>query len=156
MALNDNTVPPAIRNLRWTMNFVIMSLLALAITEFIIITNLFKDINENFLLIQKSYSRLSEVQKVAYNVRTLILINEGTLTTYKDYTTEPDFREYMKQDIETALNSIYDLQNYISLSALQLSAPHQKLVETKKVPLYFKETNTSLKLLNFTLTESVL
>lgn len=61
MAINDTTVPPAIRNLKITMNFVILCLLALAITEFTIITGEFRDINENFNLIQKSYSRMSEI-----------------------------------------------------------------------------------------------
>lgn len=37
MAINDTTVPPAIRNLRMTMNIVIACLLALAVTEFVII-----------------------------------------------------------------------------------------------------------------------
>lgn len=61
MAINDTTVPPAIRNLRMTMNIVVLCLLALAITEFVLITGQFSDINENFNLIQKSYGRISEV-----------------------------------------------------------------------------------------------
>jgi hypothetical protein len=39
MAINDKSAPPAIRNLRITMNFVLVSLLALAITEFVIVNN---------------------------------------------------------------------------------------------------------------------
>jgi hypothetical protein len=38
MALNDSAVPSAIRNLRYTMNFVIACLVALAITEFTIVS----------------------------------------------------------------------------------------------------------------------
>jgi hypothetical protein len=34
MAINDKTTPSAIRNLKITMNLVILSLLTLAITEF--------------------------------------------------------------------------------------------------------------------------
>ena len=77
MAINDKSTPPAIRNLRWTMNLVMMCLLALAVSEFIVINSQFNDINENFNLIEKSYARISEVQHIAYNVRTLIMINEG-------------------------------------------------------------------------------
>lgn len=62
------------------MNLVILCLLALAISEFTIITSQFKDINDNFNLIHKSYLRLSEIQRVAYDVRSLTLINEGVLT----------------------------------------------------------------------------
>lgn len=51
MAINDKSTPPAIRNLRWTMNLVMLCLMALAITEFTIINSQFKDINENFNLI---------------------------------------------------------------------------------------------------------
>jgi len=52
MAINDKSTPPAIRNLRMTMNLVVLALLALAITEYTIISSQFKDINENFNLIQ--------------------------------------------------------------------------------------------------------
>jgi hypothetical protein len=52
MAINDKSTPPAIRNLRMTMNLVGIALLALAITEYTIISSQFKDTNENFNLIQ--------------------------------------------------------------------------------------------------------
>lgn len=46
---------------------------------------------------------------MAYDVRSLILINEGYLNTYKSYTTASDFNEQLKSDIEEALNNIYDI-----------------------------------------------
>lgn len=52
MAINDKSVPKAIRNLSMTMNIVILCLLGLAVSEFTIITGQFKDINENFNLIR--------------------------------------------------------------------------------------------------------
>lgn len=39
MAINDKTTPKAIRNLRITMNLVLVCLLALAITEFSLINS---------------------------------------------------------------------------------------------------------------------
>ena len=39
MAINDKSVPRAIRNLSMTMNLVILGLLALAISEFAIISS---------------------------------------------------------------------------------------------------------------------
>ena len=87
MAINDKSTPRAIRNLRITMNLVMLCLLALAITEFSVINSQFNDINENFNLIQRSYGRISEVQRIAYNVRTLIMINEKKQVIYKNYTT---------------------------------------------------------------------
>lgn len=59
--INDKSTPRAIRNLRITMNLVILCLLALAITEFTVINSQFSDINDNFNLIQNSYGRVSEV-----------------------------------------------------------------------------------------------
>ena len=109
MAINDKSTPPAIRNLRMTMNLVILALLALSITEYTIISAQFKDINENFNLIQQSYGRISEVQRIAYNVRSLIMINEKKQTVFQNYTTQKDYIEYVKNDIEGALNNLYDL-----------------------------------------------
>ena len=127
-ALTNSHQSSAIRNLRLTMNIVILFLLALAISEFTVISQQFKEINENFGMIQKSYLRISEIHRVAYNIRSLILINEGRLKNYQDYqrtsAQNPDFREYLKRDIENALNSLYDLQDYISLSTMKLSEEH--------------------------------
>lgn len=61
MAINDKSVPKSIRNLNLTMNIVILCLLALAITEFIVVTGEFKQINQNFNLIKQSYGLMSEV-----------------------------------------------------------------------------------------------
>lgn len=61
MAINDKSTPKAISHLRITMNLVMVSLLALAITEFSLINSQFNDINDNFNLIYQSYGRVSEV-----------------------------------------------------------------------------------------------
>jgi hypothetical protein len=156
MAINDKSTPPAIRNLRMTMNLVVLALLALAITEYTIISSQFKDINENFNLIQQSYGRVSEVQRIAYDIRTLIMINENKQTVYQSYTTQPNFVEFLKLDIENALNNLYDLQNSISLTSLSMSDNQLQLTDTKSVTLYFKEHDQSLKSLQFSLTEAVL
>lgn len=156
VAINDKSTPPAIRNLRMTMNVVVVALLALAITEFTIISSQFKDINENFNLIQQSYGRVSEIQRIAYDVRTLIMINERKQTVYQNYTTTGDFIGYMQGDIEAALNNLYDLQNSISLTSLAMNPNQLNLTETKSVTLYFKEYDQSLKTLQFSLAEAVL
>ena len=77
-------------------------------------------------MIEKSYRRISEIQRITYDVRTLILINEGRLRNAQSYFSSKvtDVRDYMKNDIEVALNSLYDLQDDISLSRLTLSPPH--------------------------------
>jgi len=69
------------------MNVVVLALLALAVSEYSIISSQFKDINENFNLIQESYGRVSEVQRIAYDIRSLIMINEKKQTNYQTYTT---------------------------------------------------------------------
>jgi flagellar basal body-associated protein FliL len=58
-------------------------------------------------------------------VRSLILINSKLLTLYPNYTTpDVDFVAYTQSDITDALNSLYDLQNNISLSGLSLTYEH--------------------------------
>ena len=39
---------------------------------------------------------------------------------YTNYTTKPNFTDYLKDDIEQSLNNLYDLQNSISLSSLSM------------------------------------
>lgn len=61
-------------------------------------------------MIQRSYLRVSEVQRVAYDIRTLILINEGKLTNYPSYTvSNVNYLDFLKSDLEYALNSLYEL-----------------------------------------------
>ena len=79
LALMDTASSTSIRNLKYTMNLVIALLLALAISEFTVISGQFQEINENFGMIEKAYRRISEVQRVAEGVRSIVLINEGRL-----------------------------------------------------------------------------
>ena len=61
-------------------------------------------------MILRSNKRVSEVQRIAYDVRSLILINEGRLSINQDYIVSSiDFKEFLKSDIESALNSLYEL-----------------------------------------------
>lgn len=77
------------------MNIVMVLMFILSISEFILNNQQFVEINENYLLIRNSYERIAEIQRIAYNIRTLITINEQKFTNYKDYTTAPDFVEYI-------------------------------------------------------------
>jgi hypothetical protein len=72
------------------------------------------------------------------------------------YSTVSNFTDYLKEDVESALNSIYDYQSYISLSTLSQSTDHNNLMTGKVVPLYFKDSNVSFKILNFSMSEAVL
>jgi hypothetical protein len=89
-------------------------------------------------------------------VRTIILINEGKQRVFRNYTTNTDFIEYLKTDIEEGLNNLYSIQNSISLTSLAISDEHFYLINTKNVNLYFKDNDNSLKTLMFSLTEAVL
>ena len=77
IAFNDKSTPRAITNLRVVMNVVMACVVALAVAEFTVNNAQFAKINENFNLIEQSYGRISEVQRIAYDVRTLVNINEG-------------------------------------------------------------------------------
>ena len=75
MAINDKTMPPAIKRLSTMAQIIIACLIAIAISEYAIIYKQFSDTKQNFLLIQQSQLRTAEIQKVAYNARTMILLN---------------------------------------------------------------------------------
>lgn len=94
-------------------------------------------INDNFKLISYSYGVIAEIQRIAYHIRSLVLINTGVFNSYSSYTTSTDFVEWAKQDIDEALDNLYLLQNNISLSTISLIDPHFKLIYNKTVPLYF-------------------
>lgn len=61
MAINDKSVPSSIRNLGYATNIVLMCLLALSISEFIIINKQFEDIIENVKMISISYGIQAEI-----------------------------------------------------------------------------------------------
>jgi len=86
MAIDDKTTPRAIKNLKITMNIVLLCLLALGVAEYVTISTQFTDINNNLKMVEKAYGRLSELQRIAYNIRSLVLINEGKLSAYTNYT----------------------------------------------------------------------
>lgn len=75
MAINDRTMPPAIKRLSRTAQIIISFLIALAIAEYALVYKQFTETKTNFILIEKSFERTAEIQKVVYNARTLILIN---------------------------------------------------------------------------------
>ena len=62
----------------------------------------------------------------------------------------------MLEDISSALSSLYDMQDYLSMTTLTMTAAHSALLQTKQVPLYFLQQNGGLQSLNFTLNEAVL
>lgn len=99
------------------MNLVMMSALALGIGEFIANNMQYDNINKNFTVIEYSYLRMAEFQRIAYDLRSIILVNEKKLTTGKNYTTEKDFTKFLIDDITVALNDIYFLQNEISMAS---------------------------------------
>lgn len=86
MAINDRTMPPAIKRLSRTAQIIISFLIALAIAEYSMVYKQFRDTKTNFTLIEKSYERTAEIQKVVYNARTLTLINQKILTYYPNTT----------------------------------------------------------------------
>lgn len=61
MAINDKTMPSAIKRLSTFAQVVILFLIAIAIAEYAIIFSLYQDTKTNFSLIQKSYLRTAEL-----------------------------------------------------------------------------------------------
>lgn len=61
MAINDKTMPPAIKRLSTAAQILMLCLVAIAIIEYAIIYKQFSDIKQNFMLIEKSYLRTAEL-----------------------------------------------------------------------------------------------
>lgn len=75
MAISDKTMPPAVKKLSTAAQVLLLCLVAIAIVEYAIIYKQFSDIKSNFLMIDRSYKRTAEIQKVVYNARSMILMS---------------------------------------------------------------------------------
>ena len=61
MAINDKTMPPAIKRLSSAAQILVLCMIAIAIIEYAIIYKQFSDIKSNFTLVQQSYLRTAEL-----------------------------------------------------------------------------------------------
>lgn len=146
MAINDKSVPPAIKRLSRIANILLLCLLALAIVDYSMHYAQLKDTISNYQVIDYSYTRISEIQKVCYNVRSMIMINQGIMTAlYAPYSKIEHMIEGIKVDLQQSLNALYDIQNEINLSQLDLSDEHKNLLDEKVVKLYFRQDISSMK-----------
>lgn len=100
-ALKDKRPIASITRLKFVMNISMICLVAMAAADFSVITNSFHDINQNFNLIQKSYGRLAEFQRVAFAIRALIMINEGIMDPVQaNYIPRgSSFQDFLRDDI---------------------------------------------------------
>ena len=82
MAINDKSVPPAIQRLSRIAGLLLLCLITIATVEYSIAFKLLKTTITNFDVINNSQLRISEIQKVCFNVRSLIMLNKGVLTNF--------------------------------------------------------------------------
>ena len=82
MAINDKSVPPAIKRLSRIAGLLLLCLITIATLEYSIAFKLLKTTITNFDVINNSQLRISEIQKVCFNVRSLIMLNKGVLTNF--------------------------------------------------------------------------
>lgn len=80
MALKDKRTIASISHLKLVMNIAMICLIILGTVDYTMITSAFNDINSNFNLIEQSYARVSQIERTAFNLRTLIMANEGLLS----------------------------------------------------------------------------
>ena len=90
-AISDKTAPKTIKHLKLTMAFVILSLMSISITAFIMDNDMFDQINLNFNLLKSSFGRIQEFQRVVYDIRNIIFVNEDIITDTKLYSPSEDF-----------------------------------------------------------------
>eukprot|EP00347_Sterkiella_histriomuscorum_P005463 403356519 len=150
--LNDKGVLPAVKNIQYSANFVLLIFIALVIIEYVTVRNQFTTIQLNFQAIQKTYSLISELQRSSYHVRGLELYSSKQLNL-----TAQDLN-LSKSDMKESLNRIYSLQSQINLQKLTVSAEHAAILDSKTVTMYFKQQDniSDIKELNFSLTEGLL
>jgi hypothetical protein len=98
------------------------------------------------------------VQRVAFAIRSLIMVNEGIMdpgaTGYVPDSV--DFSQFLKVDIRDALAKLYEYQSALALSPLEVSAGQHNLFYDKSVSLHFRNSGSMVKTLNFTINEAVL
>ncbi len=82
MALTDKTMPPAIKRLSRAANLLLICLITIAVIDYSTVFKQLKDTITNYQVISKQMIRISELLKVGYNVRSLVLLNQDVLTNY--------------------------------------------------------------------------
>jgi len=137
MALNDKSTTSQVYKVSRPAFVILLGLLALAISEFVIMNRSLSNVRENFNLIKLAHERSAEVQQTAYVIRSLVLLNKDLLTEYNKWETKDDLFSYLKSEIAISLDRIYALHNAINLSPLKVSDPHKTLLEEQTVSLYF-------------------
>ena len=169
-AINNKTVPSAIKKLRNTGYGILFFLIAISSIEYGITITQFKDINENMKMVDYGYRRQTLQMVILYNINLIVLANQVDTVNIKRHAwrgsmasptvplTFEQLSNSSKVKIETALNEYYKVQNDISLSRLSLSDHHEELYNDKVVTLFFQESGVSdgNKEMKFTLTEAIL
>lgn len=59
---------------------------------------------------------VAEIQKVCFNLRSLIMVNYGILTNLQGYDSVNSLFEGVQQQLQSSLNLLYTIQNEINLS----------------------------------------
>ena len=83
MAINDKTMPSSILRLSRVANFILLCLIALAVSDYSIVYKQIQDTIVNFQVIDNSYLMVAEIQKVCFNIRTLIMLNQNMISNYQ-------------------------------------------------------------------------
>ena len=156
MAINDKSVPPPIQRLSRISNILLLCLVALSVVDYSLVYKQLKDTITNYQVIEASYRRVAEIQKVCYHVRTMIMLNEHILRNYQGYDSATGLFTAVQEDIQLSLNELYKIQNQINLAQLDVSSAHNQLLDEKSVTLNFKQDYGGMKALLFSLTESIL
>ena len=99
MALTDTSMPPAILKLSRLANFLLLCLIALAIIDYSTVFKQLKDTVTNYRNIEYQMRRVGELQKVGYNVRSLVLLNSGILSNFQGYPTRAELVTGLKKGL---------------------------------------------------------
>jgi hypothetical protein len=110
----------------------------------------------NFQVIENSYFMVAEILKVCFNIRTLILLNEGLLSNLQDQVNSTALFSYINQDFQSSLSTLYTLSNSINLSKLKVSAAHSEILNQKTINLSFQQDIGTMQTLQFSLTQAIL
>ena len=126
--INDKTPPTSIINLRWTINILVLILLAVGILDYVLAIHKFDEINQHVDLLDKSNERFAEMMTGLARVRLLSLISLGLASDIYD-TSE------IRSELLEAFNSARSLKQQLEQQTATLSTAHLDLLNDPTISL---------------------
>ena len=143
--------PKSLKKLRISSFLILLSIVVYSIVDFIFNINANEVMVENFDLINTAYESVNEYVYSHFLIRNMILANNNNYTNYLNYN---HYNSFQKMNLDLLIKSNDNIQyiiSNISLSFLELSQEQKNILYDNSVPLYYLDTEKSLRKSNITL-----